>query len=185
MGRIRIPFPVKYFVGIIFQDFEFLFKILPLLEKKLGLIDIESPTFPFSHTRYYEEEMGKNLKKKFFSFKKLYPPELLTDLKHWSNRLEEKFSKKGFDIKQKIKRTVNIDPGYIELSKVILATTKNYTHRIYLSKGIYAEVTLNFKSGSYIPLPWTYPDYRTPSYIEFFNKMRKIYTRQLKEQQLL
>jgi hypothetical protein len=89
-------------------------------------------------------------------------------------KVEAKFALAPPKENGKIKRTLNLDPGYLSLAKVVLASTKDYSHRLYLGRGIYGEVTLFFKDKSYNPYPWTYPDYRTPEYINFFNQMRKI-----------
>ena len=80
-----------------------------------------------------------------------------------------------------ISRIINIDPGYLDLSKLILASTKDYKHRIYLTKGIYAEVTLFYQDKTFCPWEWTYPDYKTGEYIEIFNRIRQIYAEQIKE----
>ncbi len=165
MIKLKKPLNVKYFVGTIFREKEILDKVIKILKKKFGEIEFESEIFPFTHTDYYEEEMGKNLMRKFFSFKPLKSPEELVKLKLFTVEVEKKFMEKN-------KRRVNIDPGYVELSKVVLASTKNFSHRIYLGKGIYAEVTLYFKKGEFHPLFYTYPDYRTKEYIEFFKKVR-------------
>jgi hypothetical protein len=80
------------------------------------------------------------------------------------------------------RRQVNIDPGYVSLSKLVLATTKNHAHRIYLSDGIYAEVTLHYRDGAFRGYPWTYPDYASSEYCALFQKVRDLYRRQLRQQ---
>jgi hypothetical protein len=91
----------------------------------------------------------------------------MAEVKLRTNTLERELSSCG-------KRAVNIDPGYITLSKAVLATTKNYSHRIYLREGIYAEITLAWEKGTFTPRPWTYPDYRTDTAVSFFNRARKL-----------
>lgn len=172
MGKIRPVKPVKLITGIIFNQIELLDKIKNVLEKRFGKIDLESELFPFDKTNYYEEEMGKNLKRKFLSFEELIKPDTIAEIKLYTNKLEKRFSIGD-------KRQINLDPGYITDSKLVLATTKNYYHRIYLKKGIYAEVTLYYKDKSFCYFDTTYPDYRTPEYIEFFNRVRGIYLRQI------
>ncbi|HIE43995.1 MAG TPA: DUF4416 family protein [Candidatus Omnitrophica bacterium] len=142
------------------------------LQKLWGAIDFKGPPFLFNHTDYYEQEMGTNLRKEFISFQNLINPESLASIKLTTNQLEERYSEEGG-------RIINIDPGYISSSKLVLASTKNYYHRIYLGGGIYAEVTLFFKKGTFKPLPWTYPDYRTDESISIFNRIREIYRKQL------
>jgi hypothetical protein len=117
--------------------------------------------------------MGKGLQKIFLGFKKLIKREKLPEIKLYTNDLEDRYSCQS-------NRQVNLDPGYLTSGQVILATTKDYQHRIYLGKGIFGEVTLRFKNGSFQPWDWTYPDYRQESYTNFFNELRKIYLTTLK-----
>lgn len=128
---------------------------------------------PFLHTHYYEREMGPWLLRYFLLFKPLMSRDELPSLKLKTNELEKKMSVGG-------KRTINIDPGYIALEQVILATTKGYTHRIYLGQGIYADLTLIYTGGSFGPLPWTYPDYGGPEIISMLNRWREVYKTDLR-----
>ncbi|MGE4357587.1 MAG: DUF4416 family protein, partial [Candidatus Omnitrophota bacterium] len=173
MGKVCFPRPVKLIMGIIFNKEDIFYRIKDKLEHKFGKIDLESNIFPFDKTNYYEKEMGKDLKRKFLSFKKLIMPDRIAEIKLFTNKLEKIFAPNN-------KRQINLDPGYITDSKLVLATTKNYFHRIYLKKGIYAEVTLYFREGSFRYFDTTYPDYRTEEYINFFNQVRGLYLRQLK-----
>lgn len=173
MGKINKQRPVKLIAGLITSYGNTYKKAKKLLVACFGAIDYESSELAFDYTDYYEEELGKGLRRHFISFKKLIPPQRLSVIKVKTNKLEEKLSVKN-------KRKINIDPGYITEAKLILATTKDYKHRIYLNKGIYAEVTLNFSGNTFSALEWTYPDYRTKDYIGIFNHIRKIYTQQLK-----
>ena len=172
MGKAKSPSPVKLIIATFTSRLELFQEIETELEKKYGEIDFKGPVFDSNHTDYYQEEMGFGLKKKFISFKNLISPEKINSIKLFTNKLESKYSKEG-------KRIVNIDPGYVDNSKLVLASTKNYYHRIYLGKGIYAEVTLFFKEKSFQQLPWTYPDYKTDASIDIFNKIREIYRNQL------
>ena len=173
MDRILKPNPVKLIFGFIFKEQEPLNLAKNLLNKRFGAIDFVSPVFDFNYTRYYEKEFGQELRRLFVSFKKLISPEELSKIKVFSNKIEKKLSRGN-------KRLINIDPGYIDLAKLILASTKDYSHRIYLRKGIFAEITLVFEGKSYKPWPWTYPDYRAEEYISIFNKIRGIYAAQIK-----
>ncbi len=139
-----------------------------LLIRSFGPVDFESPVLDFIQTDYYKKEMGDGLKRQFLSFKRTMALDGLSVVKLKTGRLEKRLSLGG-------KRTVNIDPGYLDLAKLILFSTKDYSHRIYLGKGIFAEATLFYKDKSFNPWPWTYPDYRTPAYIEIFNGIREIY----------
>ncbi|MFH1338671.1 MAG: DUF4416 family protein [Candidatus Omnitrophota bacterium] len=163
---------VKLFIGFIYSKEDFYLKAKYLLIKKFGRPDFESKTLPFIHTRYYEEEFGTGLKRKFLSFAKLIKPEKLAKIKISANKTERKLAVSG-------KRLVNIDPGILSLGKVILATTKDYKHRVFLSDGIYAESTLYYQDKSFRPWEWTYPDYKTPEYIQVFNYVRNLYSCQI------
>jgi len=131
----------------------------------------------FGFTTYYEKEMGRNLKRSWAGF--FVPGEFfdagnLADFKNLARNTEEKFTYTdgaGIGAVAK-KRRVNIDPGYLTPSKIVLASTKDFSHRIYLSNGIYGEVTLTFSDGKYSPLPWTYPDYKTDVFMEFAYLLR-------------
>ncbi len=177
MGRCKPSRAVKIVTGFISNDIEIFKKASGLIIKKFGPADSASLVFPFNCTHYYDDEMGEGLEKRFLSFEKLISPENIYNLKIFTNGLEQRFLQSG-------KRKINIDPGYITLSKLILLTTKDYSHRIYLKKGVYAETTLIFKEGSYGPREWTYPDYKTAGYIDYFNKVRRTYQSSLKSKGL-
>jgi hypothetical protein len=174
MGKARTYQPVKLFIGFIFKEDLPLEKAKAILGHKFGKIDFFSDTFAFNHTDYYQEEFGTGLKRQFFSFQKLIPPDKLSRIKNQTNKIEKKLSAGG-------RRLVNIDPGYLNFSKVVLASTKDYSHRIALNDGIYAEITLLYKDKVFQPLEWTYPDYRTKEYLEVFRKIREIYACQVKD----
>ncbi len=179
MAELNRPSPVKLLIGAIFASEGILIKARVMLERKFGPLDYRSPIMPFDYTGYYSREMGMQLKRQFFSFKKLINPQDLAAIKVYTNRLEKRFSRRQDNLARKMVRRINLDPGYISRAKLVLATCKNYAHRIYLNKGIYAEVTLHFQDGTFVPRPWTYPDYRTQSYIREFNTIRRLYLKQL------
>lgn len=132
--------------------------------KEFGEIDCRFSPVPFTHTDYYNDEMGEGVLRSWVSFRGFVDQESLSDVKLLTNRIEEEFARPNGT------RTVNLDPGLIDESKLILASTKNYAHRIYIGKGIYAEITLTFRQGSFQTIPWTYPDYA--EHVEFFNRVR-------------
>lgn len=176
MGKITPPVPVKLFVGILTSIPD----ILPEAEEKLstacGTIDSRSGPFPFDWTRYYHKKMGQPIHRYFLSFTDLINPESLADIKVATNELESTFASK----RTGISRPVNLDPGYIEESKLVLASTKNFSHRIYISHGIYAEVTLHYeKKGAWRAFPWTFPDYAAEQYHPYFLSLRDLYRKQL------
>jgi len=173
-----IPFsPVKLICGIIASQENF-FKIAEeRLMKLYGSVDNQSPLFKFNFTDYYEKQMGKNLKRKFLSFENLISPEKLSEIKLWTNKLEE-------EIKGEFKadyRVVNLDPGYLTPSAMIMATAKDFAHRIPLQDGIYAHLELLFSKKGVKTLDWTYPDLKTEEYQQFFMEVRRVYLNQLKE----
>lgn len=176
MGEIKKPVAVKLIMSVISKEEIFFEKVRDRLSQKFGPLDFESPFLPFYYTSYYEKEMGKNLKRKIISFQKLIPPDLLPEIKIFTNQLEKEFL-----YPQSNNRRLNLDPGYISLSKLVLASTKNYTHRIYIGRGIYAEVTLRYKKKEgFKSWEWTYPDYRSSVYLKIFNHLREIYREQIK-----
>lgn len=172
MGRIdRFP-PHKLVVGTLLSHEELLSPVRTMLEKEYGPIDYQSPLLDFDFTDYYEEEMGKGLKRCFFSMKTLVDPSTLAQIKIQTNRMEESFAVEG-------KRRVNLDPGLLALSRFILATTKENGHRIPLRDGIWAEITLLYMKKDFQPLPWTYPDYATRTYRDILLKIRALYKEQI------
>ncbi len=183
MGQILYPRPVKLIFSIISAKEEFFVEAKSCLTDFFGKIDMESNYQPFDFTEYYKNEMGDNLKQKLFSFEKLILPDRLSQIKHNSNQMESELSIDGNqkNTDKEKRRKVNFDPGYLSLSKFILASTKNGPARIYLKQGIYAEITLRFVKKSFRPLEWTYRNYQTDSYISFFNKVREEYKKQFKK----
>ena len=154
--------------GIIYNRDFLVNELITIMEEKLGGVVQRSESILFIHTQYYNKEMGDNLLRQWFAFDKLVEPDMLADLKHFSNEIEKKY------LGENSGRTVNIDPGFITMNNLILASTKNYSHRIYIGKGIYAEVTLIFKNHRFLPLEWTYPDYKETAALEFFQNARDI-----------
>jgi hypothetical protein len=173
VGRIKRQQPVKLIIGFIFKEENTLKKAKGLLRRNFGIIDYESQILDFTHTDYYAKEFGKPLKRQFISFAKLIPPENLSQIKITTNIIEQKLSRQEL-------RSINIDPGYLNMAKLILASTKDYRHRIYLNRGIYAEITLFYQNKSFTAWEWTYPDYKTADYIAIFNHIREIYAQQIK-----
>jgi hypothetical protein len=135
-----------------------------------GPVALASPVFDFSETDYYTATMGPNLKKQFFAFEQLIDPGSLADIKCTTNRWEAEYAALGRHAEP---RPLNLDPGYITPAKLVLASTKDHAHRIYLGDGIFAEVTLSYRSGRWQPHEWTYPDYRRDDYQQFFTECRR------------
>ena len=148
-------------------------KIKDVISSYFGRILLKSDIFEFTESSYYDEEMGKPIYRVFFGFDRLIDMESIVEIKLQGNFIEKRhFSENG-------KRMVNIDPGYLTLAKVVLATTKNFQHRLYLGNGIYAEVTLRWRKGTFSDWEWTYRDYRRDESIRFFNELRDIYRKKI------
>ena len=160
-----VPALTKIFFGLIYKNRQGLEYLLGKI-KQIAEIDIQSIEIPFDFTDYYKEEMGASLKRKWVSIKKIMAENELVDLKHEAISWEKKLISQG-------KRTVNCDPGGICDNRVVLVTTKNFSHRIYLGKGIFGEVTLRYIGDKFQPLAWTYPDYKSDIFQEFAKKCKK------------
>jgi hypothetical protein len=181
MAEVKLFMPVKYVAGLIFSDGRVLERTIFELEKILGPDEARSPLFPFNLTNYYAAEMGASpLNRLFLSFTDLRSPEELSAIKLRTNALEEEI-RSALGLRH---RPVNIDPGYLTAAALMMATAKDFSHRIPLRDGIYAHLELMFRRRGVRCLEWTYPDFRQPAYHEFFLKVRKAYLAQLKERQV-
>jgi len=174
MGKAVPHLPVKLIVGMIAREKEDFQLAQVKLSQRFGPLDFESQILPFDFTTYYAAEMGQNLKRKFISFLELIEPASLAEVKLFTNALETELSEGGA-------RRINLDPGYISTGKLVLATTKNRQHRIYLGQGIYAEVTLRWKRKGFEAWEWTYPDYRTSEYLKILDRLHQSYMSKLRE----
>ena len=172
MAEPTIPPKAKLFVGILTSRVDLQEKAESILQKKYGPIDYQTTRIPFTNTDYYNA-MGDSLFKMLYSFKKLVKREKIVPVKLATNRLEKKLSGSS-------RRLINIDPGYITLSNVYLASCKEFFHRTYLGKGIYLENEYKYTAKRFHPWEWTYPDYLKREYLDFFHTVRDIYYRQLK-----
>ncbi len=173
MGKPSEPLLAKLFMSLITGEEDTFYRGMDALRKAFGKIDFVSERFPFDFTDYYSLEMGENLFRHFITFESLISRDLLPEIKLTTNRLEKEFSDSTGH------RRINIDPGYLCREHLILATTKAYTHRPYLGKGIYADLTLIYRNKSFQPLDWTYPDYRREKTLQLLNHLRKGYLHQL------
>jgi hypothetical protein len=176
MGEIRTPLPVKLFCGILTSLPQIVPEIRERLTAAFGEIESESNPFPFDLTHYYDTEMGAPISRLFFAFADLVAPAQIASIKKVTNGLEVSFA----EMNQTVRRPANLDPGYLEESKIVLASTKNFYHRILLANGIYGEVTLHFSEGAWHPFPWSFPDFRSGRYDDFFTGLRRIYRSQIK-----
>lgn len=176
MGKINIPPPAMLFAGLIYRDTEVSAVVKVKLTDEFGDICGESRIIPFDFTDYYNKEMGSDLKRVFLCFKNLIERDELPKIKLMTNEIEADFADPSNN-----NRRINIDPGCISAENVILATTKNWTHRPYLTDGIYAELEYRFIKKTFTVLEWTYPDYKTPETISVFNEWRKTYLKELEK----
>jgi hypothetical protein len=174
MGTAREAQPVKLIASLLTGELALLGPVREALARIWGPIDFASPLLPFDHTAYYAVEFGPGLQRQFVTFAMLIPQEDLPRVKRQTNELEADWAAAG-------QRRVNIDPGYVSLGKLVLATTKDHAHRLYLGQGIYGEVTLTYQRGRFRPWPWTYPDYASDEYCALFDGVRTRYKAQLRE----
>jgi hypothetical protein len=166
MGQIRKPEKAALFIGSLFSKTDIFIQVMPLLKKNFGAVLFESPVSKWDYTSFYEKELGTPINRSFVFFSSLFDTSRLPETKLLTNEIEEAFSEDN-------KRKINLDPGYITLAKVVLASTKNYSHRIYLGKGIYADLAMIFqKNKGFQPLPYTYNDYKDQKTIGMFSEVR-------------
>lgn len=173
MGGIKDPGKALIMTGLIHDRAFDLELVMPEVIDRLGEVALRSDTAAFYQTDYYASEMGEDLVRQWLVFAPAVAPEGLADLKLWSNAVEERHRSPAGG------RLINIDPGLMTLNNLILASTKNYSHRIYLGQGIFAEVTLIYRRGRFQALEWTYPDYKTPAALDFFGQARTMLKEQL------
>lgn len=169
------PKPAKLFVSVISLSPELIASILSELADRYGTLDFVGEVLPFDYTEYYYAEMGRPLFRRFASFDSLISQEELPQIKVHTNLLETELGKAG-------SRSANIDPGYLLAERLVLASGKNYAHRIYLRDGIYADLALIYRDGEYRPLPWTYPDYAEVKVRNWLQALRQKYLLQLREE---
>jgi hypothetical protein len=169
MGETRPPQPATLVVGML-TAFPPLFDAAEeILAREYGPVALRSDLFDFNFTQYYEAEMGKGIKRKFLAFERLIQPDEIASIKNRANQIERDITAahpKG------VPRSINLDPGYVDAGKLVLATVKDQAHRLYLRDGIFAEVTLYWKRGKWEAWPWTYADYRSPAYQRFLAQVR-------------
>ncbi|MDD4648645.1 MAG: DUF4416 family protein [Desulfoplanes sp.] len=174
MSTPYVPAPAKAVLSILSSQWDLFWPQLRSdLENKLSGIDYLSEHIPFIQTHYYDVELGTPITRRIVGFERLLPMQELALIKMWTNSLEQQWADK------KAHRLFNLDPGYITLERLVLATGKNFTHRIYLDQGIWADLTLIFQHGQWTDLPWTFPDYATPEIKAHLNNLRTQYKNQL------
>ena len=168
MSVPQTPKPAKLVIGIITIELKLIEELVVELVSQFGQIDLVSTWMHFNYTSYYEPEMGSTLFRRVFAFKPLISQGDLSALKLATNQIEHHYSRKG-------RRQVNIDPGYMMRERFVLASGKNFSHRVYIGAGIYADLTLIYQKGSFQKLPWTYPDYSDDDMLKFLELVRNKY----------
>lgn len=174
MSLPSIPEPARVIVSVLTPDRQALEEAKPLLAQELGPIDAEIGPLAFGYTSYYDSEMGPGILRWLWSFADLVNREALVGIKCLTNMIEQAYTVDG-------RRKFNLDPGLMTLGNFVLATGKNNAHRIYMGKGIFADLTLIFRAGTYRALEWTYPDYADQELITILNGLRETYKCRLTE----
>lgn len=177
MGEVRTPEPVKPFCALLAGRAQWLDLAVERMRERFGPLGPVTDDWPFRSTDYYEEQMGPDLLRRIVSFRELIDPAAIVGWKLCTNEMERELAEV---LPEAPARPLNLDPGYVAVSKIVLPTTKNYSHRIYLGEGIYAEVTLRWRGGRFEPWEWTFPDYRTERYRAYFRRVRERYMVQLR-----
>ena len=174
MSQSQTPKPAKLVIGFFLREKNLVASVAKTLLDKFGPVDIVSPWFPFNFTTYYEAEMGAPLFRRMLAFETMIKQSALSDIKLTTNDLELEYSKNS-------KRMINLDPGYMLRERFVLATGKNYSHRIYIGKRIYADLTLVYTKGRFRKLPWTYPDYTEQNMLTYLERVRNKYVIDLRQ----
>ena len=176
MGTPKEPKPAKYFVALLLSDADLLTAVENDLAALLGAVDGRTDSMSWTASKFYEKEMGPVLQRCFLSFTALRSPAELAAVKLRTQEIEVRYREKGSG-----GRRVNLDPGYLDSFKVVLASTKNASQRVYLDGGIYAEATLMYYDGGFHGLPYTYADYLWPETLSFLTRLRAVYLEQLRQ----
>jgi len=173
MGEIRIPISVKLFIGMLSPEPALFDACADLLATQYGPVDYKSEVLAWDRSDYYKDEMGSGIKRTFIFFQDLTDPGTLAAVKNFTNSIEGRFLAKNSDHPR---RRINLDPGYVTEAKVVLATTKDFPHRVYIGGNMYAEATLRFdsKERSFVPFEHTYYDFRSDTYKDIFNRAREL-----------
>jgi hypothetical protein len=172
LSRVNEPEPAILFIGMLYADPAVRDHVQQILQREFGDTLLISPTSEWDYSFYYRDELGWPLFRQFVFFKNILDPETLADIKVKTNEMEDSFSVHG-------KRRINIDPGYLTLAKIVLASTKNYAHRVYFRKGIYGEITLFYQDGIFKPHIFTYRDYQEKNCVDLFMRARELFKNQL------
>lgn len=172
MSKPKDPEAARLILSVIYPEGAEIPAAWKAIEKAWGPLDFLSTVRSFDYTSYYEKEMGRPLYRRWAAFRTLVAQDRLVEVKWQALAMERQWSREG-------KRSLNLDPGLITAERLVLATGKNYSHRLYLGQGIFGDLTLVFRKGTFQPLPWTFPDYKEEDSIWMFNKIRERYLKEL------
>ncbi len=170
MAEACKPPAVKFICGMISGEVALFDRAVEALGAALGPVEAVGEVVDFDFTHYYDEQMGSPLYRRFVSFASPHRPDFLAEAKVRTNAIEAEFAARRQGAGPA--RPINLDVGYVEAPKLVLASMKNFSHRIYLHDGVYAEITLMFRRGRWEPLPWTFPDFRSGRYDAFLTSVR-------------
>jgi hypothetical protein len=174
MGSVTPHAPVLFILSAFSRHDEALDWARARGEAEFGPVALASERFAFQETDYYQPSMGPDLKKTFWAFERLIDPSELVEIKLRTNAWEAAYAQQAAEQQAQAElRPLNLDPGYLTLAKLVLASTKDHAHRVYLNRGIYGEVTLHYHDGRWQQRPWTFPDYRREDYAQFFALCRQ------------
>ncbi len=173
MAAERMQAPALPVIGIIYDSADRPSEAVCRLEEKWGEAAIESEPYSFDFTSYYNEELGDDLLRGWYVFSDLIGEHQISTCKKHTMKLEEEYASGSG-------RRFNIDAGYITGAKLVLASHKNFSHRIAVEKGIYAEITLRYQKGTWKTHPWTYPDFQPPSRHPWLDKARRLWRQKIK-----
>ena len=177
MAKPQPVTPVKLLAAILWSDAGALRRALDRLQETWGSIDFTGENRLFNVTNYYDEEMGSGIQRRLSSFAELISPEDIVGAKLLCNEIEEELSRT-------LRRRVNLDAGYLDHSKIVLASCKFAGQKIHLGKGIYADLMGRYQAGRYRPFEWTFPDFRDGRYDGDLNQIRTLYMSQLRTLQM-
>jgi len=174
MGTAQHPLKVKLLIALLYNPSVECDPVIGKLDERFGERQFSVGPIPFSWSDYYRDEMGESLQKLYFNYRTGIDREMLPTIKNFTNELERSCTDDHGN------RMVNIDPGYVARDKVVLATTKDFYHRLYLSNGIFGEVTLHYRRGGFRYFSWTYPDFRDPAILRFLERVRAPLVKELR-----
>lgn len=167
------PQPAMLFLSVLASDWNSWPELLDALTGRFGPLESLSEPIAFTETSYYDHELGTPIHRRAMGFERLVEQDALPDLKHAANELERRYQRPDGG------RTFNLDPGLLTGERLVLATGKNFSHRVYLGRGIFADLTLVYRRGVWQVLPWTFPDYAGKRLQDELTALREMYKQRI------